>query len=67
MKNYLFISIGMALTIGHNLSAATLAENLQRDSDGDNISDAVEMCLGLNPLDKSDGLSDEDQDGLRLS
>ena len=49
------------------LGAATLSENLLRDQDGDHISDAVEISLGLNPLDKADGLSDADYDGLCLA
>ena len=49
------------------VTAASLSENLLRDQDGDRISDAVEISLGLNPLDKSDGLSDADRDGLSLA
>ena len=50
-----------------HLTAATLSENLSRDQDGDRISDAVEISLGLNPLDKTDGLDDADFDGLSLA
>ncbi len=50
-----------------HLNAATLSENLSRDQDGDRISDAVEISLGLNPLDKTDGLDDTDFDGLSLA
>jgi len=50
-----------------HLTAASLSENLLRDKDGDRISDAVEISLGLNPLDKKDGLSDTDHDGLSLA
>jgi pimeloyl-ACP methyl ester carboxylesterase len=49
------------------LTAASLSENLIRDKDGDRISDAVEISLGLNPLDKTDGVSDADFDGLSLA
>lgn len=57
----------VSIILNLNLEAATLAENLQRDLDGDKISDAVEISLGLNPLDKSDGLSDDDEDGINLA
>lgn len=50
-----------------HLTAASLSENLLRDKDGDRISDAVEISLGLNPLDKTDGFSDTDYDGLSLA
>ena len=57
----------LCVVLNLNLKAATLAENLQRDLDGDKISDAVEISVGLNPLDKTDGLSDTDHDGLSLA
>jgi hypothetical protein len=50
-----------------HLAAATLSENLSRDQDGDRISDAVEIALGLNPFDKTDGSDDADSDGLSLA
>ncbi len=67
MKITFLTRLGLLIYLINNLDAATLAENLQRDVDGDKISDAVEISLGLNPLDKSDGLSDVDQDGLNLA
>ncbi|NBX01402.1 hypothetical protein EBR11_02585, partial [bacterium] len=36
------------------------------DSDGDGITDAVEVAWGFNPQDPSDGQSDTDGDGLTL-
>ena len=62
MKKTFLVRVWLMLCVvlNLNLGAATLAENLQRDLDGDKISDAVEISLGLNPLDKSDGLSDDD-------
>jgi hypothetical protein len=67
MKKSFLARVGLLLCLINNLNGATLAENLQRDSDGDRISDAVEISLGLNPLDKSDGLTDVDHDGLNLA
>ena len=67
MKITFLTRLGLLSCLVYNLNAATLAENLQRDSDGDKISDAVEISLGLNPLDKTDGISDTDQDGLSLA
>jgi hypothetical protein len=67
MKITFLTRLGLLSCLVYNLNAATLAENLQRDSDGDKISDAVEISLGLNPLDKTDGVRDTDQDGLSLA
>ena len=69
MKKTFLVQVWLMLCVllNLNLRAATLAENLQRDLDGDKISDAVEISLGLNPLDKSDGLSDDDEDGINLA
>lgn len=67
MKKTFLTRLGLLLCLINNLNGATLAENLRRDSDGDKISDAVEISLGLNPLDGSDGLSDDDQDGLNMA
>jgi hypothetical protein len=67
MKKSFFIKLVLCLLINANLYAASLAENLQRDSDGDHISDAIELSLGLDPLDKLDGESDLDHDGLNLA
>jgi len=35
-----------------------------RDTDGDGVPDQVEVMWGLNPYEPTDGLSDEDEDGL---
>jgi hypothetical protein len=59
--------LSLAFTCRSHLTAASLSENLVRDKDGDRISDAVEITLGLNPLDKTDGFSDADHDGLSLA
>jgi hypothetical protein len=59
--------LSLSFTCRSHLTAASLSENLLRDKDGDRISDAVEISLGLNPLDKSDGFSDTDLDGLSLA
>lgn len=59
--------LSLSFACDSHLTAASLSENLLRDKDGDRISDAVEISLGLNPLDKKDGLSDTDHDGLSLA
>ncbi len=41
-----------------------IAVALTRDSDGDGIADDIEISLGLNPNDPTDGLDDPDRDGL---
>lgn len=35
------------------------------DSDGDGVTDGIELAYGLDPLDPADGLRDMDMDGLR--
>ena len=40
---------------------------LNADSDGDGMDDKFEIDNGYNPLDSSDGLSDDDNDGLTLA
>ena len=67
MRKTFLTYLGLFIVLNYRIQAATLAENLQRDTDGDKISDAVEISIGLNPLDKSDGLSDDDHDGLSLA
>ena len=37
------------------------------DTDGDGIDDGTEIALGYDPLDASDGLSDDDEDGMTLA
>lgn len=41
--------------------------SLLEDADQDGIKDLDEILYGMNPLDSSDGLSDEDGDGLSLA
>ena len=67
MRKTFLTYLGLFLVLNYNTQAATLAENLQRDTDGDKISDAIEISIGLNPMDKTDGLSDDDRDGLNLA
>ena len=70
MKN-VFLPILVLLAAGVIAGLLPLAglpsNNMLTDTDGDGITDVIELRMGLDLNDPTDGLSDDDSDGLTLA
>lgn len=66
MKKILLPLLSLFISFHHTALASDKAGPSSLDTDGDGISDAIEIAWRFNPHDPSDGLSDTDGDGLTL-